>query len=132
MERILIINNNVNYAKVEELQELSCEVLQGFVGGLIDIPHLSSLFYQNGVDLIVRDDIADDIDNLTAVILDKDGNMVSGIYGTILFTGYDEDGKTIGLNDSQYKFVLEQLNTRAVLTNKFTGEPKEVYVIRYE
>lgn len=132
MERILIINNNVNYAKVEELQELSCEVLQGFVGGLIDIPHLSALFNKNGVDLIVKDYIADDVDNLTAVIIDKDDNIISAIYGTILFAGYNEDGESIGLNDTQYKFVLEQLNTRAVLTNKFTGEPKEVYVIRYE
>lgn len=85
--------------------------LQGLVGGLIEHYNLSAELESNNIDCWICD--TGKLDGLepTFNLLDKHGNILDRIVGPVVFTSFDREGHTFGLDVEQQKIVTEWLDS---------------------
>lgn len=109
--------------KLEDLQEI--------VGGYIEIPFLSEVFYNNGIDIIINEEgkLIEGMNAEIAIVNEEQGKILDIVYGNCIFASHDEEGNTIGLNEEQTKIVMEELETVIELMNTKTFEEFEVRVL---
>ena len=122
--KVLVLSNG----NLEE-REISNDLgsLQKIVGGYIEIPFLSNIFNENGIDVIINEE-GKLIEGMQPEIAlaDKIGYVLDIIYGNCIFASHDEEGNTIGLNEEQIKIIMEVLKDEVMLYNK--NEDKKFFV----
>ena len=123
--KVLVLTNN-NFEVKEIKGEL--EDLQKIVGGHIEIPYLSRVFNNNGIDVIINDEgkFIDGMRPEIAIVDDETGSILDVVMGNCIFASHDEEGNTVELSEDQELVVLGELVTRIGLTNRNTGETHEV------
>ena len=107
------------------------ENLQEIVGGYIEIPFLSKVLNENGIDIIINEE-GKYIDGLTpeiAVVRTGTNQILDIVYGNCIFASHDEEGNTTALNDEQIKIVMEELETDVLLTDSKKGKNYLVKVL---
>lgn len=92
--------------------EHSLQNLQSFVGGYIEIPHISKVLYQNGIDMIINEE-GKLVGLPTTAILTDGSKVCETIQGNILFASHDDEGNTIGLSDEQVAVLKDMFKTMA-------------------
>ncbi len=99
------------------------EALQEIVGGYIEIPFLSEIFFKNEIDIIINDEgkFIEGLNPEIAIVRKRDNQIVDIVYGNCIFASHDEQGETVSLNDEQIKVITEELKD-VILTNQETGE----------
>lgn len=115
--KALVLSNNKLEAK--EIGN-KLENLQEIVGGYIEIPYLSDVFDENGIDIIINEE-GKLIDGLKAeiAVIDKETNrLLDIVYGNCIFASHDDEGETVGLSAEQMQIVMEELRMDVVLTFK--------------
>lgn len=114
MKVLVLANGELKEREIDN----TLEELQKIVGGYIEIPYLSKLFNDNGIDVIINEE-GKFIDGLKPEIAIVDGTtkqILDVIHGNCVFVSHDEEGNTTELNDKQIKIVMEELRTEATLT----------------
>ena len=112
--KVLVLTNG-NFETKEITDEL--EDLQKIVGGYIEIPFLTETFTKNGIDVIINEE-GKFIEGLRPeiAVADKHTNQIFDvIMGNCIFASHDEDGNTVELNEEQYKIVMWELRTSALI-----------------
>lgn len=113
-----------------EAREIGNELkdLQEIVGGYIEIPPLSRVFAENGIDVIINEEgkLIDGMKPEIAIVRGDTGTILDIVYGNCIFTSHDEEGETVSLSEEQMKIVEEELDLVIGLTNKNTLESFEV------
>ena len=99
------------------------ETLQEIVGGYIEIPFLSQVFFENDIDIIINEEgkLIDGFKPEIAIVSKDKGNILDLVYGTCIFASHDKYGETIALNIEQAEIVKKELKD-VILTNQDTGE----------
>lgn len=126
--KVLVLSNG-------ELKEreigTELEDLQEIVGGYIEIPYLSDVFVNNGIDVIINEEgkLIDGLKAEIAIVSEKLGTILDIVYGNCIFASHDEDGETIGLTDEQIQIVTNELETIVELMNKKDLETFDVRVL---
>lgn len=97
--------------KLQKIQiENSLKTLQECVGGLIEIPYISQVFSENGIDIIINEE-GKFIEGLRPeILLMHNGEVQDIVLGNCVFAGHDDEGETIGLTDRQIKIIEEALS----------------------
>ena len=111
---VLVLSNN-KFEKKEITNELND--LQKIVGGYIEIPFLSEVFNNNGIDVIINEE-GKFIDGLRPeiAVADKNTNQIFDVLmGNCIFVSHDAEGETIELNEKQYKILMNELQTSALI-----------------
>ena len=100
------------------------EDLQKIVGGYIEIPFLSKVFFENVIDMIINEEgkFIEGLKPEIAIVGKETNALFDIVYGNCIFASHNEDGETIGLNDEQIDIVKEELRMMAALTDKNTGK----------
>lgn len=114
--RVLVLSNG---EWMEEDIDNTLDALQGIVGGYIEIPYLSNVFMENGIDVIINEE-GKFIDGLRPeiVVVQKETNQLLDIvYGNCVFASHDNDGNTIALSVEQELIVLDEFMDDVVLTD---------------
>ncbi len=126
--RVLVLSNGE--LKEQEIGN-GLEHLQKIVGGYIEIPFLSQKFRDNGIDVIINEEgkLINGLKAEIAIVNEKQGNILDIVYGNCIFASHDDEGETIGLNDTQIRIVTEELETIIELMNRKTFEEFEVRVL---
>ena len=103
------------------------EELQKIVGGYIEIPFLSEVFNNNGIDVIINEEgkFIDGLKPEITVIYGETGRVLDIIYGNCIFASHDQEGNTTELNEEQKKIVMEELKAEVVLT--YDGGNKKAF-----
>lgn len=96
------------------------EDLQEIVGGYIEIPFLSDVFNDNGIDVIINEEgkLIGGMDPEIAIVDKRNGSILDIVYGNCIFASHDEEGNTVGLNGRQMIIVAEELKTVGMLNSK--------------
>lgn len=99
------------------------EALQEIVGGYIEIPFLSEIFFKNEIDIIINDEgkFIEGLNPEIAIVRKGDNQIADIVYGNCIFASHDEQGETVSLSDEQIKVITEELKD-VILTNQETGE----------
>ena len=120
MRAIVLSNGEL---KVKEIEN-SLENLQKIVGGYIEMPYISKVFIQNGIDMVINEEgkYMDDLEPQIAILGKVNNQILDLIYGNCIFVSHDDNGETIGLNDEQIKVVMEELKYVASLTDTKVGK----------
>lgn len=95
------------------------EDLQKIVGGYIEVPFLSNVFTENGIDVIINEE-GKFIEGLRPEIAILDGEtekLLDVVYGNCIFASHDEEGETMELNEEQLKIVEEELKLGIMLND---------------
>ena len=123
--KVLVLSNGE--LKVREIGN-SLEDLQKIVGGYIEIPFLSRKFCDNGIDIIINEEgkLIEGLKPEIAIVDEEKGNILDIIYGNCIFASHNEEGETIGLNETQIQIVTEELETVIELMSKKTFETFDV------
>ena len=118
--KVLVLSNGVLEEK--EINN-SLEDLQKIVGGYIEIPFLSKVFYENVIDMIINEEgkFIEGLKPEIAIVGKETNALFDIVYGNCIFASHDESGETIGLNDEQINIIKEELKMMAALTDKDTG-----------
>lgn len=118
--KVLVLSNGILEEK-EINNEL--EDLQKIVGGYIEIPFLSKVFYENVIDMIINEEgkFIEELKPEIAIVGKETNALLDIVYGNCIFASHDEIGETIGLNDEQINIIKEELKMMAALTDKDTG-----------
>lgn len=119
--KVLVLSNGE--LKVREIGN-SLEDLQKIVGGYIEIPFLSCKFCDNGIDIIINEEgkLIEGLKPEIAIVDEEKGNILDIVYGNCIFASHNEEGETIGLNETQIQIVTEELETVIELMSKKTFE----------
>lgn len=112
--KVLVLSNN-NF----EAREISNALgeLQKIVGGYIEIPFLSRVFRDNGIDVIINEE-GKYIEGLKPEIAVVDGEtkqVLDVVMGNCIFASHDDEGETVGLTEEQLAIVLEELKLSVTL-----------------
>ena len=123
--KVLVLSNGE--LKVREIGN-SLEDLQKIVGGYIEIPFLCCLFCDNGIDIIINEEgkLIEGLKPEIAIVDEEKGNILDIVYGNCIFASHNEEGETIGLNETQIQIVTEGLETVIELMSKKTFETFDV------
>lgn len=112
--KVLVLSNNKF-----ETREISNELedLQKIVEGYIEIPYLSDVFAENNIDVIINEEgkLIDGMRPEIAIANKETNQVVDVVMGNCIFASHDEEGETIALNEEQYKIVMWELRTSALL-----------------
>ena len=113
--------------KVREIGN-SLEDLQKIVGGYIEIPFLSRKLCDNGIDIIINEEgkLIEGLKPEIAIVDEEKGNILDIVYGNCIFASHNEEGETIGLNETQIQIVTEELETVIELMSKKTFETFDI------
>ena len=113
-----------------EVREIGNELkdLQEIVGGYIEIPPLSKVFAENGIDVIINEEgkLINGMKPEIAIVSGETTQILDIIYGNCIFASHDEEGETVSLTAEQMEIVEEELDIVIGLTNKNTMETFEV------
>lgn len=115
--RVLVLSNGE--LKPQEIGT-NLEDLQKIVGGYIEIPFLSKVFFENDIDMIINEEgkFIDCLEPEIAVVNGETESIMDVVYGNCVFASHDTEGNTIGLNDAQIKIIEEELVLAVMLYNK--------------
>ena len=115
--KVLVLSNN-KLEKKEITNEL--EDLQAIVGGYIEIPYLSQVFNENGIDVIINEEgkFIDGLKPGIAIIDGETERILDIVYGNCIFASHDEEGNTTGLTEEQMEVVEKELAFIAKLSLK--------------
>lgn len=106
--RVLKIEPNKIIKEIEIEEGLKS--LQKEVDGFIEIPHISEELYKNNIDIIINEEgKLDGLDPSIAVIDKETNETLDLLVGNVLFTGFTEEGETIGLTDEQISIIRNTL-----------------------
>ena len=112
--KVLVLSNN-NF----EVKEISNELgeLQKIVGGYIEIPFLSRVFSDNGIDVIINDEgkYIEGLKPEIAIVDGKTKQVLDVVMGNCIFASHDDEGETIGLTEEQLAVVLKELKMDVTL-----------------
>lgn len=119
--KVLVLSNGVLEEK-EIGNEL--EDLQKIVGGYIEIPFLSKVFFENEIDMIINEEgkFIEGLKPEIAIVGKKTNALLDIVYGNCIFASHDVSGETIGLNEEQIGIIKEELKMMAALTDSNTGK----------
>jgi hypothetical protein len=127
MKVMVLTNGNLETREIgNELKDL-----QEIVGGYIEIPFISNVFNDNGIDVIINEE-GKLIDGLTpeiAIVDEVSGKILDLVYGNCIFASHNDEGETIALNEEQMQIVTNELETIVELTNTKTFKDFEVRVL---
>jgi len=126
--KVLVLSNGE--LKEQEIDNDLAD-LQKIVGGYIEIPFLSHKFRDNGIDTIINEEgkFIEGLKAEIAIVDEEKGNILDIVYGNCIFASHDEEGETIGLNETQIQIVTEELETVIELMSKKTFETFDVRVL---
>lgn len=112
--KVLVLNNN-KFETKEINGEL--EELQQIVGGYIEIPFLSEVFNNNGIDVIINDEgkFIEDCKPSIAIIDGETKQILDVVHGNCIFASHNEEGETTGLTKEQMKVVMQELKMDVTL-----------------
>lgn len=115
--KILVLSNNK--FEVKEIEN-TLEELQKIVGGYIEIPFLSRVFADNGIDVIINDEgkFIEDCKPEIAIVDGETKQVLDVVHGNCIFASHDEEGETTELTEEQMKVVMRELQMDVVLTYK--------------
>ena len=106
--RVLKIEPNKFIKEIEI--EKGFRSLQKEVCGYIEIPHISEELYKNNIDIVINEEGKLDGLEPTIAVIDKETNeTLDLLVGNVLFTGFTEEGETIGLTDEQISIIRNTL-----------------------
>ena len=99
------------------------EALQEIVGGYIEIPFLSQVFFENDIDIIINEEgkYIEGLKPEIAIVSKDKGNILDLVYGNCIFASHDKYGETIALNLEQAEIIKKELKD-VILTHQDTGE----------
>ena len=124
--KVLVLSN----AELKEKEiKNTLEDLQQIVGGYIEIPFLSKVFFENEIDVIINEEgkLIDGLKPEIAVVKDGTNQILDVVYGNVIFASHDEEGNTTALNDKQMKVVVEQLKVETMLHN---GKENKTHLVK--
>ena len=100
------------------------EDLQKIVGGYIEIPFISKIFFENVIDMIINEEgkFIEGLKPEIAIVGKETNALFDIVYGNCIFASHDEEGETIGLNEEQIGIIKEELKMMAALTDSNTGK----------
>lgn len=126
--KVLVLSNGE--LKTQEIGT-ELEDLQKIVGGYIEIPFISKVFNDNGIDVIINEEgkLIEGLKPEIAIVNEKQGNILDIVYGNCVFASHDEEGNTIALTEEQIEIVNNELETVIELMNRKTFEEFEVKVL---
>lgn len=113
--KVLILSNNE--LEVKEIDN-TLEVLQKIVGGYIEIPFISEVFADNGIDMIINDEgkFIEGLKPEIAIVKDGTNEVLDVVMGNCIFASHNDEGDTVSLTDEQIAIVQNELKMEAVLT----------------
>lgn len=113
--KVLVLSNN-NF-EVKEINN-KLEDLQKIVGGYIEIPFLSEVFYEYGIDMIINDEgkFIEGCKPEIAVIKKDTNEVLDVVHGNCIFASHDDEGETIGLSEEQLSIVMKELKMDVLLS----------------
>ena len=112
--KVLVLSNN----KFEEREiENTLEALQEIVGGYIEIPFLSRVFNDNGIDVIINEEgkFIDGMNPEIAIVDGETKDILDIVMGNCIFASHNDEGDTVGLTEAQMKIVMRELHMEAIL-----------------
>lgn len=117
--KVLVLTNNEFIVK--EINN-TLEDLQKIVGGYIEIPFLSRVFNDNGIDIIINEEgkFIDSCKPEIAVIDEGANRVLDVVHGNCIFASHDDEGNTIGLNEEQLAIAIQELKMNVALN--YRGE----------
>ena len=129
MRRVMFIKEGS--IKLEEI-EIGDELvnLQNSVNGIIEIPYISEKLYENKIDIVINEE--GKLMDLcpTIAVIDKETNeTLDLLVGNVLFTGFTEEGETVGLTDEQCNIIKESLECVLYRDNS-SNEMDVMYALR--
>ena len=115
--KVLVLSNGE--LKEKEINN-TLEELQKIVGGYIEIPFLSKVFFENEIDIIINEEgkFIEDCKPEIAVVKKGTNTILDVVMGNCIFASHDVEGNTTALNDKQTKIVMEELKTVAEIAIK--------------
>lgn len=113
--KVLVLSNNK--FEVKEIEN-TLEELQKIVGGYIEIPFLSRVFADNGIDVIINEEgkFIEDCKPEIAIVDGETKQILDVVHGNCIFASHDEEGETTELTEEQMKVVMRELQMDVVLT----------------
>lgn len=110
--KVLVLSNG-NFIQKEI--ETGLDALQKEVEGYIEIPFLSEKLYNKGIDMIINEEgkMIDGLQVEIAVV--HQGRILDIVFGNVVFASHDDEGNTIGLTEEQIQFIMQELNTQAII-----------------
>lgn len=113
--KVLVLSNNE--FKTKDIGN-TLEDLQSIVGGYIEIPFLSKVFHNNGIDVIINEEgkFIEGMKPEIAIVNGKTKQILDVVFGNCIFASHDEDGNTTELTKEQIKIVMQELQMDVVLT----------------
>lgn len=118
--KVLVLSNG----ELKE-QEIGNELedLQKIVGGYIEIPFLSEIFFKNKIDMIINEEgkFIEGLKPEIAIIENGTYKLLDIVYGNCIFASHNEEGETIGLTEEQSIVIENELSMEVALTDKNTG-----------
>lgn len=126
MKAIVLSDGELEVKEIEN----SLENLQKIVGGYIEMPYISKIFIQNGIDMVINEDgkFMDELKPQIAIIGKVNNQVLDIIYGNCIFVSHDDNGETVGLNDEQIKVVMNELELNVMLTHKDDENEEQIVV----
>lgn len=106
------------------------EDLQKIVGGYIEIPFLSDVFDDNGIDVIINEEgkLIDGMRPEIAIVNKQDGRLLDIVYGNCIFASHDDEGNTVGLNNKQMAIITEELKEVMLTSSEENFEAKALFI----
>ncbi len=119
--KVLVLSNNKF-----EVKEIGTELedLQAIVGGYIEVPFLSRVFADNGIDVIINEEgkFIEDCKPQIAIVDGETKQILDVVYGNCIFASHNEEGDTIGLTEEQMNAIIKELQMDVTLTYGDTGK----------
>jgi hypothetical protein len=119
MKTLILNNGQLEQKEVNN----TLESLQEIVGGYIEIPFLSKVFFENDIDMIINEEgkYIEGLKPEIAIVSKDKGNIIDLVYGTCIFASHDKYGETVALNLEQAEIIKKELKD-VILTHQDTGE----------
>ena len=111
MEKVFVKKVGKN-GYVENVKDLNLDYMQRKVGGLIDIPLINLELTNKGIDIVCNDEGLELKPNIAVVTT---GNNLIYINGDVIFTSFDEESDSIGLNNKQIKYLKKLLKEKRII-----------------
>ena len=113
--KVLVLSNNK--FEVKEIEN-TLEELQAIVGGYIEIPFLSRVFADNGIDVIINEEgkFIEDCKPQIAIVDGETKQILDVVHGNCIFASHNEEGDTTELTKEQMKVVMQELQMDVVLS----------------
>lgn len=111
--KTLILENTTKELVSKDIEE-GYKSLQREVDGLIECPVLSNKLYANGVDTYINEE-GKLLPLEPSAVVFHEGEVIDVVAGNIVFVGYTDEGKTIGLTDEQETLVRDMFENPSIL-----------------